>query len=52
MVQAQKQKYKSMEQDRKFTDTYAPTVNQYMTKARIYSVEKDNLFKKWCWECM
>ena len=40
MVQAQKQKYKSMEQDRKFTDTHAPTVNQSMTKARIYSGEK------------
>ena len=52
MVLAQKQKYRSMEQDRKPRNKpmHTPISNLSLTKeARVYNEEK-SLFNKWCWE--
>ena len=51
MVLAQRQKYRSMEQNRKPRDKSTNRNTLSSTKeARIYNVKKDNLFNKCCWE--
>ena len=50
MVLAQKQKYRSMEQDRKPRNKppqlWSINLQQWRPE---YTMEKDNLFNKWCW---
>ena len=49
MVLAQKQKYRSMEQDRKPIDkpTHLWSTNLWQRRQE-YTMEKDSLFNKWC----
>ena len=51
MVLAQRQKYRSMEQNRKprgkSTYLWTPYLQQ---RRQEYTMEKGNLFSKWCWE--
>ena len=51
MVVAQRQKYRSIEQNRRLRDksTYLWTTLFSTKEARIYNWKK-NLFNKWCWE--
>ena len=51
MVLAQRQKYRSMEQNRKPRDKSTYLWTPYLQQRRQeYTMEKDNLFNKWCQE--
>ena len=51
MVMAQRQKYRSMEQNRKPRDKSTPLWRAYAWQRRQeYTKEKNNFFNKWCWE--
>ena len=51
MVLAQRQKYRSMEQNRKPRDKSTYLWTPYLQQRRQeYTMEKGNLFNKWCWE--
>ena len=50
MVPAQRQKYRTMEQNRKPRDKSTHLRTLYLWQRRQeYSMEKDNFFNKWCW---
>ena len=51
MILAQKQTYRSMEQDRKPRNkpTHLWSIN-LRQKRQEYTMEKDSLFNNWCWE--
>ena len=51
MVLAQRQKYRSMEQNRKPRDKSTHLWTPYLWQSRQeYTMEEDNLFNNWCWE--
>ena len=50
MVLAKRQKYRSMEQNRKPRNKSTHLWSSYLQQRRQeYSMEKDNFFNKWCW---
>ena len=51
MVLAQRQKYRSMEQNRKPRDKSMYLWTPYLQQRRQgYAMKKDKVFNKWCWE--
>ena len=51
MVLAQRQKYRSIKQNRKSRDKSTHLWTPYpWQKRQDYTMETDNLFNKWCWE--
>ena len=51
MVLAQRQTYRSLEQNRKPRSKFMHLWTPYLWQRRLeYTMEKDNLLNKWCWE--